>query len=234
MTTYERGRSTGFKEIDRWSGGVGWIAYPEEEGKRASHTIVGEDGVWIIDPLDAPGIDELIAEYGDVKGVAVLSSYHSRDADQIANRHEVSVHIPQWMNRVPERVDAPIKRETEVLGGAGFETFHVEPLSMYQGAIAYREEDGTLIVPDLLSSGSSYPVGDERIGLMLGVRPFPPRDLFEGIEPERILFGHGEGVFQDAGEALDAALTGARKRFPRALAENLRTNIRLFMAAMKD
>lgn len=234
MPTYERGRSTGFKEIDRWNGGVGWIAYPEEEGERASHAIVGEDGVWIIDPLDAPGIDDLVAEYGDVAGVAVLSSYHARDAGQIARRHGVSVYIPRWMNRIPERVDAPIELEDNVLGDAGFKTLHVEPLTLYQEAIAYREADGTLIVPDLLSSGTGYPVGDERIGLMIGLRPFPPRDLFAGVEPERILFGHGEGVFQDAEEALDTALAGARKRFPRALAENLRTNLRLFMAAMKE
>lgn len=234
MPAYKRELSAEYEEIDRWDGGVGWIAHPNEEGERASHAILGDEGVWIIDPVDVQGIDDLVKEYGEVRGVAVLSSYHARDADQIAHRYGVSVHIPRWMNRVPERVDAPVKRETEVLGGAGFETFQVEPLSMYQEAIAYREEDGTLIVPDLLSSGSSYPVGDERIGLMLGIRPFPPRDLFEDIEPERILFGHGEGVFQDAGEALDKAITGARKRFPRALVENFRTNFRLYIAAMKE
>lgn len=234
MPTYDRGRSPRFEEIDRWSDGVGWVAHPDEEGERASHATVGDDGVWIIDPVDAPGIDDMVAEYGDVVGVAVLSSYHARDAGQIASRHGVSVHIPRWMNRIPERVDAPIEFEDDVLGDAGFETFHVEPLSLYQEAIAYREADGTLVVPDLLSSGSGYPVGDERIGLMLGLRLFPPRDLFEGVEPERILFGHGEGVFRDAAEALDTALAGARRRFPRALAENLRTNLRLFKAAMID
>lgn len=234
MPTYERGRSTGFEEIDRWSGGVGWIAHPDEEGERASHAIVGDDGVWIIDPVDAPGIDEMVAEFGDVVGVVVLSSYHARDAGQIAARHGVSVHVPQWMDRIPERVDSPVEVADDVLRDAGFETFHVEPLSLYQEAIAYREADGTLVVPDLLSSGSGYPVGGERIGLMLGLRPFPPRDLFEGVEPQRILFGHGEGVFRDAAEALDTALVGARKRFPRALAANLQTNLRLFVAAMKE
>lgn len=234
MPAYERGRSPGFKEIDRWEGGVGWIAHPEEDGERASHALLGDDGVWIIDPVDAPGIDDLIAEYGDVEGVAVLSNYHARDAGQVASRHGVSVHIPRWMTRIPDRVDAPVEQEGAILSTAGFETIRVKPLSMYQGAIAYREEDGTLIVPDLLSSGSGYPVGTERIGVMLGMRLFPPRDLFDGIEPERILFGHGEGVFEEADEALETALVGARRRLPQAIVENLRTNLRLFKAAMVD
>jgi hypothetical protein len=69
---------------------------------------------------------------------------------------------------------------------------------------------------------------------MLGVRLFPPRDTFEGLEPECILFGHGEGVFEDATAALDDALAGARKRYPKSLMKNLSTNLRLFAAAMKD
>jgi hypothetical protein len=233
MPAYERSPATGYQEIDRWDEGVGWIAHPDEDGERASHALKTDDGIWVIDPVDAPGIDELLGEMGDVAGVAVLSSHHARDAGPIATRHDVAVHIPQWMDRIAERVDAPIKREKRVLGDLGFNTYPVEPLSVYQGAIAYRDADGTLIVPDLLSSGSAYPVGDERIGVMLGVRPFPPRNTFEGLEPERILFGHGEGVFEDATAALDDALATARKRYPQALVENLGTNLRLFAASME-
>ena len=48
--------------IGRWDGGVGWIAHPEERGRRASHAIRGEDGdVGVFDPLDAPGVDDLLA-----------------------------------------------------------------------------------------------------------------------------------------------------------------------------
>jgi hypothetical protein len=234
MPAYDRTSATGFKEIDRWDEGVGWIAHPEEDGERASHALKGDDGVWIIDPVDAPGIDELVGEFGDVAGVAVLSSHHARDAGAIATRHDVAVHIPQWMDRVSERVDAPIRREKTPLSNLGFEIIRVEPLSIYQGTIAYRDADGTLIVPDLLSSGSAYPVGDERIGVMLGVRLFPPRDTFDGLEPNRILFGHGEGVFESATPALEAALDGARKRYPQALLRNFGTNLRLLVAAIRE
>jgi hypothetical protein len=234
MPAYERSSATEVREIDRWGEGVGWIAHPNEDGERASHALKAGDGVWVIDPVDAPGVDGLVEEFGDVAGVVVLSSHHARDAGTIATRHDVAVHIPRWMDRITERVDAPIEREETVLGSLGFDVTRVEPLSLYQGAIAYRDTDGTLIVPDLLSSGSAYPVGNERIGVMLGARLFPPRDTFDGLEPERILFGHGEGVFEDATTALNDALTGARKRFPQALVRNLGTNLRLFAAAMND
>jgi len=234
MPAYERERATGFREIDRWEGGVGWIAHPDEDGERASHAIVGNDGVWIVDPVDAEGIDDLIAEYGDVAGVVVLSSHHARDAGAVADRHGVAVHVPRWMGRVEERVDAPVERFDDTFGDSGFQITRVGPLGLYEGAVAYRESDGTLYVPDLLSSGSAYPTGDERVGVMLGLRPFPPTDTFAGIDPERILFGHGEGVFERPGDALDDAIDGARRRFPRALVENLGTNLRLFLSAMRD
>ncbi|MCO8242581.1 hypothetical protein [Haladaptatus sp. AB643] len=100
--------------------------------------------------------------------------------------------------------------------------------------MAYREEDGTLIVPDLLASGPGYTVGEERIGVVLSHRLFPPQDALGELEPERILFGHGSGVFEDASAALDDALDNARKRFPRALVSQFGTNVRLLLGAMKD
>lgn len=234
MSVYDRSSATDIQIIDRWDNGFGWLAHPEEEGRRAGHAMSGEDGVWVIDPVDAPGLDGLLEELGEVTGVTVLCSYHTRDADIIANRHDVPVYIPRWMNRVAERVDAPIEQYDAAFGNSGFEIYRFEPLSLWQEAIVYREADGTLIVPDLIGSSSGYTVGNERVGLVLSHRLFPPRDRLGDLKPERILFGHGEGVLEDAGTALDNALSGARKRFPRALVTQLGTNLRLLIAAMKD
>lgn len=234
MSVYDRSPAPDLQVIDRWTDGVGWLAHPREEGRRASHAINADDGVWVIDPIDAPGIDELLEEFGDVAGVAVLSSHHARDAGAIANRLDVAVHIPRWMDRVAERVDAPIERYESTFGDSGFEIYRFDPLSLWQEVVAYREDDGTLIIPDLLASGPGYTVNSERIGVVLSHRLFPPRETLGELDPERILFGHGEGVFEDASAALDDALAGARKRFPRALVSQLGTNIRLLVAAMKD
>jgi len=233
MPVYERAPATDPAVIDRWEGGVGWLAHPDEEGLRASHAVATDDGVWVLDPLDAPGLDELLAVLGDVAGVAVLCSHHARDAGAVANRHDVAVHVPQWMDRVAGRVDAPVVRYEDSFGASGFEITRVEPLSLWQEAIAYRPADGTLVVPDLLGSGPGYTVRDERVGVVLSHRPVPPRDALGDLDPERILFGHGRGVLEDASDALDDALAGARRRFPRALLGTLGTNLRLFRAAME-
>ncbi|MDZ5810787.1 hypothetical protein U4E84_05420 [Halorubrum sp. AD140] len=234
MPVYDRSSASDVKVIDRWDDGFGWLAHPEEEGKRASHAVKADDGVWVIDPVDAPNIDELLDELGDVTGVAVLCSHHARDAGTVANRYGVPVYVPRWMNRVGERVDAPIEQYDSEFGDSGFEVYRFEPLSLWQEAIAYREADGTLIIPDLLASGPGYTVGSERVGVVLSHRLFPPRATLGDLEPERILFGHGEGVFVDATAALDTALSGARKRFLPALVTQLGTNLRLFIAAMND
>jgi|GEM_PF-3731570 len=71
-----------------------------------NHALKTDGGVWIIDPVDAEGIDELVAEYGEVAGVVLLSNYHTRDADVFANRHGVSVYLPEGMEGIEEDLDA--------------------------------------------------------------------------------------------------------------------------------
>lgn len=258
VPVFDRSDATELREIDRWSGGFGWLAHPEEDGERASHAVraildgdrdesSGADqaaspgaspddspGVWVLDPVDAPGLDDRLADLGEVVGVVVCCSHHARDAGAVAERHDVAVYVPRWMDRVEERVDAPVERFEETIGDSGFEIYRFEPMGLWQEAIAYRESDGTLYVPDLLGTSPGYALSDERLGLVLPYRLFPPREQLGELEPERILLGHGEGVFEDASAALDDALTGTRRSFPRALYEQFGTNLRLLVGAMRD
>jgi len=218
------------REIDRWTDGVGWLAHPEEDAERASHAIRGDDGgVWLFDPVDAPGVDDLVAEFGDVAGVAVLSNYHARDAGRIAARHDVPVYLPEWTNRVADRLaaDVRVERFAADLGDSGFRIRGRTPVPGWRESVAYRPTDGTLYVPDLLGTASTYVVGDERLAVYVFRRPVPPRDLFAGLAPERVLVGHGTGVFADAPAALSRALDRSRAGFPRALRENGPTQLRL-------
>ena len=253
MPNYDRRDATGYREIDRWDGGVGWLAHPHETGQRASHAVVADDrversstgsrtqsgdGVWLLDPLDAPGVDDLIAEFGEVVGVAVLSNWHARDAGVFARRHDVRVHLPEWMTRVEGRVDAPVERYatgpgSRGFGDAGFRVRQCHPLPGWREGIAYRESDGTLYVPESMGTAPAYTVGEERLGLSVIRRPFPPRDRLAGVEPARVLVGHGAGVFEAADEALADALAGARRRFPRALAAHAGTQLRALVEAAR-
>lgn len=220
------------REIDvvEWAGGVSWVV-TGETGRRASHAIVGDDGVWLFDPLDVPGVDDRVSELGSVAGVAVLSNYHARDAGTFAERYGVRVSVPSWMNRVAERVDAPITRHEDDLGESGFSVRRSNALPGLLEGVAYRERDGTLYVPELLGSAPVFTVGDERVGVYLLARPFPPREVFDGIEPDRLLFGHGTPIEEDAAAALSDALSGARRRLPRALVTNGPTQLRALPGA---
>ncbi len=170
-----------------------------------------------------------MADLGDVAGVAVLSNYHARDAGRIADRHDVPVYLPEWTNRVADRLaaDVRVERFAAELGDSGFRVRGGTALPGWRESVAYRPADGTLYVPDLLGTASTYTVGDERLAVYVFRRPMPPRDRLAGLAPERVLVGHGTGVFADASDALSRALDRARAGFPRALRENGPTQLRL-------
>jgi hypothetical protein len=234
MVIYDRSPSTGYRSIDAFDGGIGWLAHPGETGMRASHALVGDEGgVWLFDPLEAPGIDGEIEELGEVAGVVVCSAYHARDADRFARRFDVPVYAPRWLDRAPRRLEADLERFDGTLAGSGFAVREVSPVPGWSEAIAYRRSDGTLYVPDLLGTAPPYLAGDERLAVYLLCRPIVPTGVFAGIAPERILVGHGTGLFTDAARALATALATARRRFPRALLEG-RSQLRALVDALRD
>ncbi|WP_435359440.1 hypothetical protein [Haloarchaeobius sp. DFWS5] len=238
MPVYDRGGATEFEVIDEWEAGVGWVAHPDEEGRRASHAIHGENGdVWLFDPLDAPGVESLYDELGPVAGVAVFSDWHTRDAAVFASRHDVPVFVPSWLDRVADKLHAAdesvdVVRYDRDLGTSGFEVRRVDPFPGWHEAVAYRDSDETLYAADVLGTVMGSTVGDERVGFFLLLRPAPPVAPFVDRHPERILVGHGAGVFDDATAALTDAVTGARRRFPRTLANYGVTQFRGLVGAL--
>jgi hypothetical protein len=217
-----KGGHADLREIDRWDGGVGWIAYPDERMQRASHALAVDGDVWVVDPVDAPGLDDLLAELGDIVGVAVCLDRHKRDAGPVANRHDVPVYVPEWMDGVASAVDAPIERFGAELGDSGYRVRRVRDASLppWQEAALYT--DDTLLVPEAVGTASFFRAGSERLGIHPMLRPIPPRRALGDLTPDRVLVGHGEGVFEDATEALRDALDGARRRLPAAYAKMIR------------
>lgn len=207
--------------VDRFDDGVGWQVHSEETLCRTSHALQTDDGLWVLDPLDAPGLDDLLAEYGEVAGVAVCSSWHARDAGTVAARHDVPVSVPPWLDRIETRIDAPTRPWLDAPGG--YELRATTPLPSWQEAILYREGDGTLYVPESLGTAPTFLVGDERLGVSIYRRLLPPRDVLAGVEPSRVLVGHGESVTENAAGELAHALAGARRRAPRAFVRHLST-----------
>lgn len=234
MAMYDRSESTAAQVVGEFEGGLSWIAHRTEDGQRASHALQTEEGVWILDPLDAPNVDELVEPLGDVAGVAVLTCWHARDAGALARRHDVAVHIPGWMGRIEERVAAPIERYTLAPGGpeSSFDTLACRPLPGWQEVFLYHEPSKTLVIPDSLGTTPQNLVDGERLGLAALRRLQPPTQL-RGLEPDQILVGHGEPVLEDATDALETALDGARRSFPKALLDHGPESMRSLLAALR-
>jgi hypothetical protein len=217
----ESGPATDWTEIDRFDGGVGWIAYPEETMQRASHALTDGDDVWLVDPVDAEGIDDLFAEYGDVAGVVILLDRHKRDAAAIARRHGVSVWIPAFMDGVAEDIDAPVERFRHDLADTGFAAHTIIDNSLWAEAVLYDDDGGVLVVPEAVGTTPYFRTRAEPLGVHPMLRMTPPRKLGR-LEPDRILVGHGAGVHEDATRKLRDAVDGARRRTPQLVYKNVK------------
>ena len=71
--------------------GFGWIAAEPRSMERASHALVAA-GVWVIDPVDGPGVEERILALGEPRGVLMLLDRHRRDCETYATRLSVPLH----------------------------------------------------------------------------------------------------------------------------------------------
>ena len=72
--------------------GISWLADESEMMQRASHALLLDGGVWVIDPVDVGGLDERIAAVGAPAGVVQLLDRHDRDCAELAERLGVPHH----------------------------------------------------------------------------------------------------------------------------------------------
>lgn len=202
-----KGSGTGeLAVVDRFDNGVGWIAYPDETMQRAAHAIESDGKLWIVDPVDAAGVEELLEAYAEPAGVVVLLDRHKRDSAAVANRHDVPVYIPEWMNGVAKNIDAPTERFGDSL--AGFDVMRLIDNPLWQEAALFDGE--TLVVPEALGTVEYFCAPDETLGVHPMLRPFPPKQLRE-YAPDRLLVGHGAGVSDDVAAEVRKAIDNARR-----------------------
>lgn len=198
---------TDLSVVDRFDGGVGWIAHPDETIQRASHAVVSDGELWIFDPVDAEGVDELLSAYGEVGGVVLLLDRHWRDAASIAIRHDVSVYVPAWMDGIAGASNAPVERFDDEL--AGFAVERLIDVPFWQEAVVFDGE--TLVVPEALGTATYYCAPGERLGVHPMLRPLPPWSLRE-YDADRLLVGHGEGIFDDVPRVIRESIENARRK----------------------
>lgn len=216
------GAATDWAETNRWERGASWIAYPDETMQRASHVLETDAGSIVVDPVDAAGIDDLFAAFGDVAGVVVLLNRHKRDSAAIARRHDVPVYVPDALAGVEDDIDAPTERIHREVPGTDYGVHELTSNAVWQEAALYGGEDDTLVVPEAVGTADYFLAGTERLGVHPMLRLTPPTKL-NRLTPERLLVGHGHGIVDDASGALADALRGSRGRTPGLYVKNLKS-----------
>lgn len=220
-----KGGDAPMRVIDEWDDGAGWIAHPDEAMERASHALAVDGDVWVVDPVDADGVDDLLANLGDVVGVVVALDRHKRDCDAVAKRHDVPIYVPDWMSGVAGEFDADVERFGRSLGDSGYRSITVRDtgLPQWQELGLYNEDVGTLLVSESVGTADFFRAAGERLGVHPALRLFPPRRTLGGLSPERIRVGHGEGVSEDAAGALQQALADSRRNAAGLYGKQLRS-----------
>jgi hypothetical protein len=218
-----KGGSADLRIVGEWDGGFTWHSYPDEEMQRASHALLVDGRVWVIDPVDAPTLDDRLAALdGAVSGVVVGLDRHKRDAAVVANRHDAPVYVPDWMTGVADDLDAPVERFGRQLGETGFDAITVRDSSLPPWQEVGLFDGETLVVPEAVGSAPYYLAGDERLGVHPMLRLTPPRRALSGLRPDRVLSGHGAPVLSDAATALRDALSNARSGAPTVYVDAVR------------
>jgi hypothetical protein len=187
--------------VDEQEWGFGWVSPERARLRLTSHALLADDGVWLVDPARADGVEDRIRALGEPAGVIQLLDRHERDCAGIARRLGVPHHV------VP-------------CGDIGrFEAIPVVSRSFWRESALWWPERRVLACADALGTVPHYfTLGGERLGVHPLLRLTPPRRLGR-LEPEHVLCGHGAGVHERAPEALRETLAHARRRLPRLLVE---------------
>jgi hypothetical protein len=193
--------------VDEFDGSFGWIV--SELRARTSHALAVDGGIWLVDPVDVPGLEERVRAAGEPRGVIQLLSRHNRDGRGLAEQFGVP-YLP--------------------LPGEGTQTpFAVIPLVSMPGwreIALWWQESRVLVVGDALGTLPYFLAPGERLGVYPWLRLSPPEGL-RLVEPLHILCGHGEGVHGPETPALlRGALDTSRRRMPGAARNGLRYLLR--------
>ena len=183
---------------DEFERGFGWIAPEPPLLARASHALACDGKVWLVDPVAGAGVEERVHSLGEPAGVIQLLDRHNRDCAALSERLGVRLH------RVP----------FEGVPGSPFQVLRVVERRRWREVSLWWPEERALVCADALGTSDYYRGRGERLAVHPFLRLRPPRVL-SGLEPMRVLVGHGEGIHgEEAASALAEALASSRRGIP--------------------
>ena len=191
--------------------GFGWIAAEPPLLRRASHALRADGRVWLVDPVDGPGVEERVRGLGEPAGVLQLLDRHPRDCAALAERLGVP-HLRLPFAGVP---------------GSPFQVRKVLSVPGWREVALWWEAERVLVCAEALGTVPYFRAPEEQLGVHPFLRLYQPRalrDMAKCLAPGHVLCGHGEGIHgDDAAPALVQAVRGARRATPRWLRQQLRT-----------
>jgi hypothetical protein len=177
--------------------GLTWVV--AEPMERAFHALVDDRRVWLVDPVDGPEMEDAVA-LGEPAGVLQLLDRHDRDCAAIAAR----LGVPRL--KVPDSVP-----------GSPFEALAAVRIPRWQETALWWPAKKALVVAEVLAANQMHTGGEQRVGIHLFLRPWPPGSL-RGYRPEHLLLGHGRPVHgPEAAAAVETAYARSRRDLPRVL-----------------
>lgn len=186
------------KSWDEYPFGLSWVV--DEPMARASHALVSNGRVWLIDPVDAAGAVERVRDLGKPAAVLQLLDRHSRDCAAVAERLGV-LHV-----KVPDTIP-----------GSPFEAIPAVRFPGWQETALWWPEQRALVVAEVVGTSFHYTGGLTRVGMHIFLRATPPGSI-RGRQPEHLLVGHGSGVHgPEAAAGLEEAYQRSRSDLPAVL-----------------
>jgi hypothetical protein len=185
-------------EFERHAAGASWQV--RDMLFRASHALVDDGRVWLVDPVDAGDAVAQAAALGEPAGVLQLLDRHNRDSAAVARRLGVPHH------KVPD-----------VLPDTPFSLLKIDFGRGWRERALWWPARRTLVVPESIGTAPAFAVGRGPAGVHPVRRLLPPQTLRPFV-PEHLLVGHGAPLHgADAAGGLIDALARSRADVPRLL-----------------
>ena len=167
---------------------------------KASHALVHDGRVWIVDPVDAGDALERARALGEPVAVLQLLDRHNRDSAAVA-----------------QRLGVPHLKVPAVLPETHFSVLNLDWGRMWKEvALWWPARDG-LVVAEVLGTAEVWAITDRAVGVHPFVRLTPPTTL-RRFAPKTLLVGHGAPLTgADTADLTAQAIAHSRREMPRLL-----------------
>ncbi|MDQ8044316.1 MAG: hypothetical protein AAGC46_12720 [Solirubrobacteraceae bacterium] len=169
----------GVKLIQPFEHGLTWVM--DEWMQRASHALLVDDKVWLIDPVDVPEAIEQATQLGEIAGVIQLLDRHPRACRSLAEHYGVQHHL------LPDG-----------LPGTPFQVLPAMKGRAWKERALWWPDTGTLVIAEQLGTNPYYALGSKSpVGVHPMLRGLVKKRVGDALPVKHLLVGHGAPIHDD-------------------------------------